>query len=78
MCLCLGQAKLIASFLFQHFQNIMWAEGHYSLWPNLEENTKINNNENIGKYLKIHAVEIAIIMKILWHFYKSMQAETGN
>ena len=42
MYLCLGQAKLIASFLFQHFQNIMWAEGHYSLWPNLEENTKIN------------------------------------
>ena len=27
----LGQAKLIAGFLFQDFQNIMQAGGHYSL-----------------------------------------------
>ena len=29
-----GQAKLIASFPFQDFQNIMRAGGHYSLWLN--------------------------------------------
>ena len=28
----LGQAKLIASFPFQHFQNIMRVGGHYSLF----------------------------------------------
>ena len=28
----LGQAKLIASFLFQDFQNMMRAGGHYSLF----------------------------------------------
>ena len=62
--LALGQAKLIASFPFQDFQNIMQAEGHYSLFimaKTLKKTLKYThyyNNEIIVN--KIYAVEIAI------------------
>ena len=64
----LGQAKLIASFPFQDFQNMMRAGDHYSL--------QLRNS--ITAISRSHAVVINTIYyynEILKHYQKSMQAE---
>ena len=48
MCI-LGQAKLIASFPFQDFQNMMRAGGHYSLFIIKTHDSESRGQEEAGR-----------------------------
>ena len=81
----LGQAKLISSFPFQDFQNMMRAGGHYSLFiiaKNLYNHKKTAETSNYEILNGASKINVVVIMhsynETFRHYQKSMWVETGN